>query len=58
MFKIAKNRESIVDVGIGEEESGDLEEGLRRRRVVEETGFDQSGVHLVEVFGSLAFFKN
>lgn len=58
MFKIAKNREGIVDVGVGEEEGGGLEEGLRRRRVVEEAGFDQIGVHLVEVFGSLAFSKN
>lgn len=58
MFEFAEDRESVVDGGVGEEEGRRLEEGLRRRRVVEEAGFDEAGVDLVEVFGCFAFFKN
>lgn len=54
---LAENGESIVH-GVRKKYGGGLEEVLGDGGVVEEAGFDEVGVDLVEVFGGLALVKN
>lgn len=51
---IAKNRESIVH-GVGEKYSGRFKKVFGDGRVVDEAGFDEMSMNLVEVFAGFAF---
>lgn len=53
----AENGESVVH-GVREKNGGGLEDVFGDGGAVEEAGFEEVGVDLVEVFGGLALLKN
>lgn len=55
--EVVKNGESIVH-GIGEKYGGRFQEVFGDGGVEEKAGFDQVGMHLVEVSGGFALLEN